>query len=141
MTKQTSGKPFFDANVLIYAFQGDSARSETAQKLLAEGGRTGVQALNEFVSVARRKLGMTWEEIRNALRAIRTLCPLPVNITLEMHEAAVLIAERQGYSIFDSLIISAALEAGCSTLLSEDMQHGQVVDGLTIHNPFRNVAA
>jgi predicted nucleic acid-binding protein len=59
-----------------------------------------------------------------------------VPLTVETHERAVHIAERYGYSIFDSLIIAAALHAGASTLYTEDMRDGQAIDGLTIRNPF-----
>ena len=131
-----NAKRFLDTNILIYAFSSDDRRGGIAQQLLAEGGVTGIQPLNEFASVARRKLGMSWREIRQALTAVHTLCPSPVPITLELHKEAVRMAERYGYSIFDSLILAAALTANCGTLYSEDMNHGQVIEGLTIRNPF-----
>ena len=129
-------KPFFDTNVILYAFRQDDPRGQVAEALLASGGELSVQVLNEFVAVARRKFGKTWEEIRRALDILRVFCPEPVPLTVETHEIAVNIAERYGYSIFDSLIIAAALHAGASTLYSEDMREGQVIDGLTIRNPF-----
>ena len=86
--------------------------------------------------MARRKLDKSWEEVRRALAILRVFCPEPVPLTVETHERAVHIAERYGYSIFDSLIIAAALFAGASTLYTEDMRDGQVIDGLTIRNPF-----
>jgi predicted nucleic acid-binding protein len=95
-----------------------------------------VQVLNEFVAVTRRKLDKSWEEVRRALDVLRVFCPEPVPLTVETHERAVHIAERYGYSIFDSLIIAAALHAGASTLYTEDMRDGQAIDGLTIRNPF-----
>ena len=65
--------------------------------------------------------------------------PPPLPITLATHEAALGIAARFGYRIYDSLIIASALEAACATLYSEDMQDGQVIEGrLTIRNPFRS---
>ena len=57
-------------------------------------------------------------------------------MTVQTHEAAPSIVSRFGYSIYDSLVIAAALEAGCTTLLSEDLRAGQTIDGLTIPNPF-----
>jgi predicted nucleic acid-binding protein len=63
-----------------------------------------------------------------------------VPVTVETHERAMHVAERYGYSIFDSLIIAAALHAGARTLYSEDMQDGQVIEGLTIRNPFSGYA-
>lgn len=131
-----NGKPFFDTNVILYAFRQDDTRSQVAETLLAAGGILSVQVLNEFVAVARRKLDKSWEEIRRALDILRVFCPEPVPLTAEIHERAVRIAERYGYSIFDSLILAAALHAGAGTLYTEDMRDGQTVDGLTIRNPF-----
>ncbi len=131
-----NGKPFFDTNVILYAFRQDDTRSQVAETLLAAGGILSVQVLNEFVAVARRKLDKSWEEVRRALDILRVFCPEPVPLTAEIHERAVRIAERYGYSIFDSLILAAALHAGAGTLYTEDMRDGQTVDGLTIRNPF-----
>ena len=129
-------KLFFDTNVILYAFRQDDTRSQVAEALLSAGGALSVQVLNEFVAVARGKLKKSWEEIRRALDVLRVFCPEPVPLTIEIHERAVQIAERYGYSIFDSLVIAAALHAGASTLYSEDMRDGQTIDGLTIRNPF-----
>ena len=130
------GKPFFDTNVVLYAFRQDDPRGRVAETLLAAGGAVSIQVLNEFVAVARRKLNRSWEDIRRALRILRAFCPDPEPLTVETHERAMHIAERYGYSIFDSLIIAAALCAGSRTLYSEDMRDGQTIDGLTIRNPF-----
>ncbi len=130
------GKLFFDTNVILYAFRQDDNRSQVAEALLSAGGVLSVQVLNEFVAVARGKLKKSWEEIRRALDVLRVFCPEPIPLTIEIHERAVQIAERYGYSIFDSLVIAAALHAGASTLYSEDMREGQTIDGLTIRNPF-----
>ena len=128
---------FFDTNVLIYMVGQDDQRTAPAEALIAGGGVVSVQVLNELVSVARRKLGMTWEEAAETLAAIRTLCLPPVPITIDTHEAALRIAAQVGYHIYDALIVAAALQAGCTTLYSEDLQNGQVIDGcLTIRNPF-----
>jgi predicted nucleic acid-binding protein len=129
-------KVFFDTNVLIYAFAKDDLRAETAETLLAGGGVVGVQTLNEFVAVAVRKFAMPWDEVLDALSAIRVLCPSPVPVLMETHDAALRIVRRYGYHIYDALVIAAALEASCNTLYSEDMHDGQVIEGLTIRNPF-----
>ena len=131
------GEAFLDTNVLIYAVALDDPRSARAEELLASGATISVQILNEFVSVARRKLIMPWRDVREALAAFRTLCPAPLPITVELHEAAIEIAERYGYGMYDALVVAAALEAGCAFLYSEDFQDGQIIDGrLTIRNPF-----
>lgn len=95
-----------------------------------------VQGLNEFVAVARRKMRMRWEAIEELLSALRELCGEPVPTTAELHKAGLQIARRYGYHIYDSLMIAAAQDAGCATLYSEDMQHGQKIGSLTIRNPF-----
>jgi predicted nucleic acid-binding protein len=132
------GKVFFDTNVLIYAIAQNDPRGPRAEALLATGGVIGVQVLNEFVSVTRRKMHMPWKDVTEALDAIRVLCPQPVPITISTHETALKVAEDHGYAIYDALIVAAALEASCTTLYSEDLQHGQVIGGrLTVQNPFR----
>jgi len=97
-----------------------------------------VQSLNEFAAVARRKLGMSWKEVKEFLELIGILCPKPVPLSLDIHKGALVIAEKYGYGIYDALIASAAIEAGCKTLYSEDLQDGQIINRqLTIRNPFR----
>lgn len=130
-------KDFFDTSVLIYAVGKDDPRAPKAEALLAGGGVISVQSLNEFASLARRKLGMSWNEVKEMLDIVCPLCPDPVPVSLGIHRGAVAIAERYGYSIYDSLIASAALEAGSKTLYSEDLQYGQTINRqLTIRNPF-----
>ncbi len=130
-------REFLDSNVLVYAFTSDP-RAQKAQELLARGCTAGVQGLNEFVNVARRKLGMTWVEVRDALAAIRTLCRTILPIDIDTHTNALRIAERYGFSVFDALMVTAALRADCRILWSKDMHDGLVVDGrLRIANPFR----
>jgi predicted nucleic acid-binding protein len=132
-----SAKAFFDSNVLIYAMVSGDSRRERAQQLVAQGGVISVQVLNEFVAVARRKMRMPWEGVIEALVAVRMLFPSPVAITLETHEVALKIAQQYGFGIYDAQIAASALEANCSTLYSEDLQDGQVIDErLTIRNPF-----
>jgi len=130
-------KAFFDTNVLIYAVAEGDPRSTQAEELLASGGVLSVQVLNEFVAVARRKVRMSWKDVKEALDVFCVLCPSPLAITIEMHEAALRIAEMRGYNIYDALVVAAALEAGCATLYSEDLRDGETIDGqLTIRNPF-----
>lgn len=131
------GRPFFDTNVLIYAVAEDDPRNTRAEELLASGGVISVQVLNEFVSVARRKILMPWTEVLEALRSFRILCPSPLPLTVEIHEVSLKIAEALGYNIYDALVVAAALEAGCTVLYSEDLQDGQIINQrLTIRNPF-----
>jgi predicted nucleic acid-binding protein len=134
-----SDKAFFDANVLVYVVGEHDERTTLAEALVASGGVVSVQVLNELVAVARRKLGMTWEEVGDALAAVRVLCPSPVPLTIDTHEAGLRIAAQYQFHIYDALVVAAALEAECATLYSEDLQDGQVIDGcLTIRNPFKS---
>ena len=131
-----SAKPFFDTNIVIYAFREEDPRCEVARVLLATGGVISVQVLNELVAVLRRKLNLSWEQVTEAIGAVRTLCPTIISLTTDTHESALKIAVRYGYRIYDSLIIAAALESRCKLLYSEDMHDGQAIEDLTIRNPF-----
>jgi predicted nucleic acid-binding protein len=130
-------KHFFDTNAVLYLLSADQAKADRAEALLAEGGIISVQLLNEFAAVASRKLGMSWPEIREVLDQVRAVSMVEP-LSVETHERGLLVVERYGLSLYDSLIVAAALLAGCSTLYSEDMQHRQIIEGqLTICNPFR----
>src|SRR5271169_5352655 len=128
---------FFDTNVLVYVAAGSSAKAKRAERIIAAGGVISVQVLNEIANVARRKMQMSWAEthaLLNMLRGLLTVHPL----TLETHETGLSLAERYGLSTYDAMIAASALQAGCDTLWSEDMQHGMALDeGLRVVNPFR----
>lgn len=127
---------FFDTNVVLYLLSADPGKADRAEELLAGGGTISVQVLNEFVAVAVRKLRMPWADVREVIEQVRAVCRVEP-MTVETHERALHIAERYGLSIYDALIVSAALLAGCKTLYSEDMQDGQLLDRqLTVRNPF-----
>jgi len=132
----SAGEDFFDTNVVLYLLSADTAKADRAEELLALGGTISVQVLNEFAAVASRKLRMSWTEIREVLAQVRAVCAVEP-LTLETHERALRIAVRYRLSIYDALIVAAALLAKCQTLHSEDLQDGQVVERqLTIRNPF-----
>jgi predicted nucleic acid-binding protein len=96
-----------------------------------------VQVLNEFASVASRKLGMSWAEIREVLETVRSICRIEP-ISPKTHDRGLAVAERYGFSVYDSMILASALLADCTTLFTEDLQEGQRIDGrLTVRNPFR----
>ncbi|MGE3692190.1 MAG: PIN domain-containing protein [Novosphingobium sp.] len=128
--------PFLDSNILIYAY-GDDPRKQLAQSLCGSPHMIGIQTLNEFASVARRKLQYDWDHIRLCLQSVQELAERIVPLTFEVHDRGLALAERHNLQIYDGMVIAAALEAGCKTLYSEDMQDGMVVDSrLTIRNPF-----
>jgi predicted nucleic acid-binding protein len=133
----SAGERFFDTNVLLYLLSGDNAKADRAEAELGAGGVISVQVLNEFASVASRKLRMSIAEIREVLAAIRAVCRV-VPIGEETHDLGLRLAERYGLSVYDAMIVASALLAGCDTLVSEDMQHGLAVDGrVEVRNPFR----
>ena len=130
-------RAFFDTNILVYAFSIHDPRRETALGLLGAGGTVGVQTLNEFVHVLTGKLKTSWLDTMSWLDDIQEVCPPPVPLTLNVHTQGLRIARATGYHIYDSMMLAAALEAECTVFYSEDMRDGQVIDGLTIRNPFR----
>lgn len=131
----TSAACFFDTNIALYLLSADASKADRSEALLAEGGTISVQVLNEFVAVARRKHQAPWEGVRATLDALCTVCEV-VPLTLPVHQAAVKIAERFGFTIYDATIIASAQAAGCTTLYTEDLQHGQRIDGLLVINPY-----
>ena len=127
-------RPFLDTNLLVYA-QTSDPRSAAARQAILAGGVISVQVLNEFVAVLRRKFKRDWDEIAEAVADVRTTLDPVRPISIETHETAVDLARQHGFSFYDSLILASALEAKCDTLLTEDLQAGQSVQGLTIVNP------
>lgn len=132
-----SAKPFLDSNVLLYAFTTDDPRKVTARELIVAGGKVSVQVLNEFVNVSRKKLDRDWSDIRAFLAIVQDRLDQPISLTLGTHRQAISVSERHRISIYDALIVAAAREAGCRILYSEDLQHGRLIDGVTVQNPFR----
>jgi predicted nucleic acid-binding protein len=135
-SKQMSGTDaFFDTNVLLYLISADAVKADRAEELISAGGVISVQVLNEFASVASRKLAIPLSEIREILSAVRAACSIE-SLTVQTHDVAFDLLERFRLSFYDSLIIAAALLAKCDILYSEDMQDGQKIENVTIRNPF-----
>ncbi|HMK90844.1 MAG TPA: PIN domain-containing protein [Methylocystis sp.] len=132
---QRGDEIFLDTNVLIYIASGDARKAQVSESLLANGGVIGVQFLNEFVSVTRRKYGVTFAEIRQMLAQFKVLLNV-VPLTSAIHERGVALAERYNFEIYDSMIVAAAQLSGCRELYSEDMHAGLTLEGLTIVNPY-----
>jgi predicted nucleic acid-binding protein len=127
---------FFDTNILLYLLSADAEKADRAEALLARSGAISVQVLNEFTTVAMRKLGLSFAEVREVLGTIRTVC-VTHPLTIEHHDKGSDIAERYGFSFYDSVIVASALLAECKVLYSEDLQHQQVIEKrLTVINPF-----
>lgn len=129
---------FFDTNVLAYQFDdADSARQARAREVFLEHGADAAistQVLIELHAVLTRKLGRTRAQARRVLEAI-DLDVVPADAALVRRAAAT--AEVHGLSIFDALILEAAVAGGCDELWSEDLAHGSTLRGVRIVNPFR----
>lgn len=133
---------FLDTNILVYTFDFSAPKKQkTAQDLVANALETGqgcisYQVVQEFLNVARSKFQtpMTVHETLAYLeRVLQPLCT--VNPGPQLWEDALHTQERWKYSLYDSLIIAAARQADCRILYSEDMQHGQTLNGLRLVNP------
>lgn len=128
---------FIDTNVLVYLAAGSDAKAAMAESVVREGGVVSVQVLNEIANVAHRKIHLEWREIRDFLDLLQELLSV-VPVTSEIHEVGLGLAERHRLSIYDAMIVAAALTAGCDRLWSEDLQHGMVFERrLRVSNPFR----
>jgi predicted nucleic acid-binding protein len=129
-------EPFFDTSVLLYLLSQDADKADRAEELLARRGTISVQVLNEFAVVALRKLKMPVIDIREILGTVRAVCRVEP-VTVATHDRGLGINERYGFSLYDSMLVAAALIAGARVLYSEDLQHGQIIDDqLRVINPF-----
>ena len=138
-----SGRFFLDTNVFVYSFDaGDTAKARRAGKLIRDAVSTGkgvvsYQVVQEFFSVALRKFAkpMTPAEAEQYLATVfRPLVAVESSPALFME--ALRVTSRYRLSWYDSLIVAAAIQADCSTLLSEDLQHGLRIGDLRVENPF-----
>lgn len=136
-----SRRTFFDTNVLLYADDLDAgekrskARARLRDALVANEGVLSTQVLQEFFVVATRKLGI---DSATARRKVELLSRMEVvTVRLELILGAIDLHRLHGISFWDALILRCASASGCTTLLTEDLQHGQVIDGVRIENPFR----
>ncbi len=138
---------FIDTNVIVYAFDNSARpKQETAKKLIksaldTHNGMISNQVVQEFLNVATRKFAtpMSHRDARYfTITVLDPLCQVFTNIEINIH--ALEIAERWGYSFYDSLIVAGAIQSGANILYSEDLQHGQEIYDVTIVNPFSNNA-
>jgi len=128
---------FVDTNIVIYSFSQDEHKQSKALAILANHPVMSVQVLNETANIMKRKLGFDITAIRTVINRISQECSVLHPINLSTLNDAFDIAERYGFSHYDSLIIAAALQADCTTLYSEDIQHGQIIEErMIILNPF-----
>ncbi|MDO5758693.1 MAG: PIN domain-containing protein [Rhodobacterales bacterium] len=126
---------FADTNIVLYLLD-DGPKADRAEAILGQGPRISVQVLNEAMVNCRRKAGLTWDETGAFLAGIQALCPVE-DLTLQTHEIGRALAERYRFSVYDAMIVAAGLIAGCTTLWTEDMHNGLLVENqLQLVNPF-----
>lgn len=134
-----SDRVFVDTNVLVYAFDRDEpAKRKRSLAILADGDDLvlSTQVLQEFYVTVTRKLRRPVSE-PDAEAAVRDLAQLEV-VTVDKNTVlqAIAISRTRVLSFWDSLVVCSASMAGCARLLSEDMQHGREIEGVTIVNPY-----
>jgi predicted nucleic acid-binding protein len=138
-----SDRYFLDTNIFVYSFDaGDPGKAGSARRLIRQAVATGkgvvsYQVVQEFLNVALRRFAapMTPPEADQYLRTI--LLPLwTVQSSPALCAEALRLTGRLSLSWYDALIVAAALEGGCTRLLSEDLPHGLRVGNLRVENPF-----
>jgi len=133
-----SDKIFADTNVLLYLLSEDDSRRLRAEEIFLAKPQISTQVVNEFAANCIRKAGKTREDATTLAMALLDCCTVQAVAASTVRKGLELCLRYQ-LSIWDALILSAAIEAGCNILLSEDMQHGQIIDQtLTIVNPFKD---
>lgn len=132
-----SGDAFFDSNVLLYLISADAAKADRAETLLTNGGVVSAQVLNEISSVCIRRHGMSWDEVDQLVDTVRAHCRIE-SLTVETYDLGRRVAERHRLSVYDAMIVAAALLARSRTLYSEDLHDGLLVEErMVVRNPFR----
>lgn len=134
---------FLDTNVFVYSFDNSApAKQKIARQLIKDAlesqrGIISTQVVQEFLNVAQRKFATPLTNTDARLYVSTVLSPLCQHTpTIRFYDFALLLQAEIGFSLYDTLIVAAALDAGCKTLCSEDMQNGQIIRGMTILNPF-----
>lgn len=131
-------KVFLDTNLLIYAHTNvDVPKQRKIQNIITDENTViSTQVFKEAANVLFKKFKFAWQDIQKLLKEMAENNEAHTNSFATIQQA-VTIAERYGFSFYDSLILAAALETGCSVLFSGDLQHGQVIEQtLTVVNPF-----
>lgn len=131
-------RPFVDTNIVAYSVGRDSDKRRIAREILSRHATLSTQVISEFLNVCRIKLRFDVAQLHRLANEI-----IASSYILVIDSATILkamqIEAHTGYSYWDSLILATAMLAGCDTVLSEDMQHGQVIeDTVRIVNPFIN---
>ena len=134
---------FIDTSLFIYQIETqDDAKTAVASRIIRTGIETGnacisFQVVQECLNTILRKAEICLTEEQASRYLDASLSPLlRIYPGISFYKRGLEIQSRYRFSFYDSLIVSAALEAGCKTLYSEDLQHGQRIEQLTVNNPF-----
>lgn len=128
---------FLDTNVVLYLLSDHADKADQVERILIEQPTVSVQGINEFIYVSQRKMRLTLEESHDLANSLMRKCRV-IPLTDETIKMAMHIAQRYRFSHWDSLIIAATQQSGCTILYSEDLQHQQRIDQLTLINPFHS---
>jgi predicted nucleic acid-binding protein len=127
---------FFDTNVLLYLLAADASKADVAEACIASGGHISVQVLDEFTQVARRKFRMPAADVKHVLSTLRKTL-IVETLTEATHDLGVELSSRYSLSVYDAMVVASALQCGATTLFSEDMHAGLLIEKqLRIVNPF-----
>lgn len=127
---------FFDTNTLLYLLSSDIKKADWVSDNLQQSNVISIQVLNEFTSAVIRKIKISNAELDEFLDLFTSTFNVR-SLDVDTFETGLMVSRRYGYQHYDSMIIAAALQAGCEKLYSEDMQHRQIIDKrLQIVNPF-----
>jgi predicted nucleic acid-binding protein len=135
-----SDRAFLDTNIFVYAVDNAEAdKRKLAQAVLSTTGDAAVstQVMNEFFVVATRKLAIPLHPDAAAAVIEEMTKLVCVAVDADLVQSAIRAGRLWRLSHWDSLMVEAARRAGCNRLLTEDLAHGAVYDGLRVENPFR----
>ncbi|MBN9462331.1 MAG: PIN domain-containing protein [Burkholderiales bacterium] len=139
-----SAEIFIDTNVFIYHLDGTDPRKQSIaerivrQALLEGNACISFQVVQECLNTVLRKARIALDVVQARAYLDAVLAPLmQVSASAPLYHRALDVQARWHFSFYDSLVVGAALSVGCTRLFSEDLQHGQRIDTLTIHDPFR----
>lgn len=140
---ENGGLFFLDTNILVYAQSANEPQKQPiAAALITDALRTrrgliSTQVVQEFLNLATRHARPVFSLPEAAEYMSKVLWPLVTHVpSREFYEHALQIRTETGYSFYDALILTAAIESGCRVLYTEDLQHGRVIQTVRIVNPF-----
>lgn len=134
--KLTAGRYFADSNILLYLLSNVDYKKDIAKEILISTPVISTQVVAENINIAFKKFTiLSAEQISLHKAALINSSELVLidDITINI---AFDIKIKYKFQWFDSLIIASALKNNCETLYTEDLQHLQKIDSLTIVNPF-----